>query len=182
MKKKILLALLLTTLCIVLTVGYVYAASISADLTILQGGAEVVEAGQGSTVTLHSSFTISPVSTATGQLYYKYSAVPLSEDDPTWASITETTITTYTGWNGVEKTLDFTMPDAGYYIFFLTVTKGLNTATTYYPASGTFHSNPLSVLPEAPPVVAVAASFVAIGVCLAVVKKKGATVSAKLLN
>jgi hypothetical protein len=63
------------------TLGYVYAASISATLNIQQGGTNVVSAKQFSTVTLQYSFTIDPVSTATGNVYYKYSAAPFDADD-----------------------------------------------------------------------------------------------------
>jgi len=174
LRTKGFLALLLAILCMAATLGYVYAASISATLNIQQGGTNVVSAKQFSTVTLQYSFTIDPVSTATGNVYYKYSAAPFdADDDATMESLLDIPITTISGWDGSERTYDFTIPDQGYYVFFLRITKGASSATTYYPATGTFHGDdPIDPLPEAPPIAVLALGFAALGLFVVVTKKR----------
>lgn len=82
--------------------------------------------------------------------------------------------------SGVPVTFTKTLDTSGYYKFKWECSGG--GVDGAYVETMVRVVDDISVLPEAPPVVAVAASFVAIGVCVAVVKKKGATVSTKLLH
>jgi hypothetical protein len=174
--KVVLLTLLIAFTCLILSVGLAYGASVSATLNIQQGGSDVVEASKGSTVTLHCIYTITPPSsgTGTGTIYYKYSITSFdADDDAVMASLPNVPVTTLSSWApGSERTVDFTIPDAGYYVFFLEANKGASGARTFYPASGTFYSNPGSVLPESPPIAGLTIGFAALGLFVVVTKRR----------
>jgi hypothetical protein len=165
--KAFLTILILTVLCIVITLGYVSAASISATINATVGGSPVTTASQGSTIQLQCSFTIDPVDTADAVVQYRYSA-----DGITWGS--KTTITTLSSWDGSTTYIPFTLTNSGSYRFFLTVEAMSGaSATALYPSTGTFSSSPVSVLPESSSsVVAMAISLAAICTFIVVTKKK----------
>jgi hypothetical protein len=174
MKFKAVTITLLLFLGLLFTIGYVSAASISATINATSGGSPVVDEPQGTTIQLECSFTINPSSTADGVVQYKYST-----DGVTWGS--KVTITTLPGWAGSLTTVDFTLANAGYYKFYLTVDSGDASATTYYPASGSFHSDPPpSVLPEAPPIAALAMGLAAIALFVTLMAKNGTAQSLAL--
>lgn len=168
MKFKVVLSLLVIAVIALSALSYVSAATISASLSAEQGGVEVTSGEQGSIIQLVSSFTISPSALGTGTLSYRYSA-----DGVNYGPLT--TITTYDNWDGTERTADFTLTDIGSYVFFLKVDSGFNSATTTYPSTGTFTSNPEppQPVPEAPSsVIALVVAFAAVGLFVTVKKRR----------
>lgn len=168
MKFKVVLSLLVIAIIALSALSYVSAADISASFTAEQGGVEVNVAEQGSTIQLVSSFTITPSALGTGTVFYIFAADGVNYGPAT-------TITTYSNWDGTERTADFTLTDVGSYIFFLKVDSGYNSATTTYPSTGSFTSNPEppQPVPEAPSsVIAMVVAFAAVGVFVAVKKRR----------
>ncbi len=165
LKLKIIVPLLIIAIVAMSTLTYVSASGISTSLTAQQGGVDVTSAPQGATIQLVSSFTISPSALGKGTVSYRYSA-----DSATYGPLT--TITTYNNWDGSERTEDFTLTQIGSYVFFITVESGFNSATTTYPSTGTFSSNPPSVLPESPPIIAALMGVAAIALFVGVTKRR----------
>jgi hypothetical protein len=165
LRKKLPLLLVLFAITVFLAVSFVAAqSSISASIAAQQNSSNVVLASQGSTIQLVCSFTIVPPATGTGTVYYRFSA-----DGTTFGP--DTTITTINSWGGSQTSVDFTLAQSGYYVFFVNVVSGFDSATTHYPASGTFSSNPPSSLPEAPPIILFAMGFVAVGAFVVSLRK-----------
>jgi len=166
MKFKVIIPLVAIAVLAFSMISYVSAAGISASLTVQQGGVDATSAIKGTTVQVVSSFTVSPSASGTGTVSYRYSSDGVTYDP-------KTTITTYSNWDGTEQSVDFTLTNEGSYVFFLTVDSGFNSATTSYPSTGTFSSEPPpSVLPEASPFVALILCFVAMALFIGVTKRR----------
>lgn len=172
MKVKLLAVLLFVALAASLTVQIVSAqtnyvsGSISADST---------------TVVVHGSVTLTCTYTSTlnvqgsGSLEMSGPATSSTGPFKSWNEINS--------WDTVDSGVPVTytqqLDTAGYYkIRWLCSGGGVDGAYTYV----IIHVVNTTVLPEAPPLAAIAAAFAAGALCIAAAKKKGAEVSTKLLK
>lgn len=158
------------------------AASLTAQIASAQGNyVSGSIAASTTTVVIHGSVTLTCTYTSslgipgTGSLEMSGPASSASGPFKSWNEINS--------WDtvnsGVPVTYDQQFDSLGYYkIRWLCSGGGVDGAYTYV----IIHVVDMTVLPEAPPLAGIAAAFVAVALCIVMVKKKSATISTKFLH
>lgn len=172
MNRKLLIIMALVVISCVATIGVAIAGTISGTIEALYGGSPVVSEPLGTIIQLHCSFSDIPASNGEATVYYKFSTTDLSKAG--WKALGGNDITSISSWSGTEQVVPFTLNQQGFYRFYLEVDADSgDSVTVQYPASGSFLTLPTpSVLPEAPPIAALAIGFAAVGLFVVVTKKR----------